>query len=421
MRKKIIVKAPALSASGYGEHARFVLRALKPHEDKYDIYLHNLAWGQTSWLFEDDPERRWIDSLISKTSHYLEANKGTAEFDLSLQVTIPNEFEKIAKINIGVTAGIETNKVAPVWLQKTNEMDKIIVVSNHAKYGFENTKYPLVNDKQEHVADLTCDVPISVVGYPVRTFEPADVDLHFETDFNFLAVALWGQRKNIERTVFNFLEEFKDEEVGLVLKTSIKGGCTYDRLQTENLIKGITAHFPDKKCKIYLLHGRMTDKEMTSLYRHPKIKCMVSLAHGEGFGLPLFEAAHNGLPIVATDWSGQLDFLYAPQKDKKGKIKQKGLFGKVSYDLNQVQKESVWEGVITPDSMWAFPKDNSAKEKMRSVYKDYQLAANKAKKLQKHVLEEFNSDKMHQKILDSLEPNEEQKNWEAELGGLSEV
>ena len=421
MRKKIIVKAPALSASGYGEHARFVLRALKPHEDKYDIYLHNLAWGQTSWLFEDDPERRWIDSLISKTSHYLEANKGTAEFDLSLQVTIPNEFEKIAKINIGVTAGIETNKVAPVWLQKTNEMDKIIVVSNHAKYGFENTKYPLVNDKQEHVADLTCDVPISVVGYPVRTFEPADVDLHFETDFNFLAVALWGQRKNIERTVFNFLEEFKDEEVGLVLKTSIKGGCTYDRLQTENLIKGITAHFPDKKCKIYLLHGRMTDEEMTSLYRHPKIKCMISLAHGEGFGLPLFEAAHNGLPIVATDWSGQLDFLYAPQKDKKGKIKQKGLFGKVSYDLNQVQKESVWEGVITPDSMWAFPKDNSAKEKMRSVYKDYQLAVNKAKKLQKYVLEEFNSDKMHQKILDSLEPNEEQKNWEAELGGLSEV
>ena len=421
MRKKIIVKAPALSASGYGEHARFVLRALKPHEDKYDIYLHNLAWGQTSWLFEDDPERRWIDSLISKTSHYLEANKGTAEFDLSLQVTIPNEFEKIAKINIGVTAGIETNKVAPVWLQKTNEMDKIIVVSNHAKYGFENTKYPLVNDKQEHVADLTCDVPISVVGYPVRTFEPADVELHFETDFNFLAVALWGQRKNIERTVFNFLEEFKDEEVGLVLKTSIKGGCTYDRLQTENLIKGITAHFPDKKCKIYLLHGRMTDEEMTSLYRHPKIKCMISLAHGEGFGLPLFEAAHNGLPIVATDWSGQLDFLYAPQKDKKGKIKQKGLFGKVSYDLNQVQKESVWEGVITPDSMWAFPKDNSAKEKMRSVYKDYQLAVNKAKKLQKYVLEEFNSDKMHQKILDSLEPNEEQKNWEAELGGLSEV
>ena len=229
MKKKIIVKAPALSASGYGEHARFVLRALRQQEDKYDVYLHNLNWGKTSWIFEDNSERQWIDSLVQKTAEYLQNNKGTARFDISLQVTIPNEFEKIAQINVGITAGIETTKVAPEWLQKCNEMDKIVVVSNHAKYGFENTKYPLVNEKQEHVSDLTCNTPIEVVGYPVRQHEPAKIDLELSTDFNFLSVALWGQRKNMERTVLNFLEEFKDEEVGLVLKTSIRGGSTYDK------------------------------------------------------------------------------------------------------------------------------------------------------------------------------------------------
>lgn len=400
--KKVIVKGPALSASGYGEHARFVLRSLREQNDKYDIYLHNLTWGQTSWLFEDTEERQWIDSLIFKTSKYLRENQGNSSFDLSLQVTIPNEFEKIANINVGITAGIETTKIAPKWIEKSNEMDKIIVVSEHAKYGFENTKYPLQNQLGEHVADLSFDKPIEVVGYPVREFEPADIDIDFETEFNFLAVALWGPRKNMEKTILNFLEEFQNEEVGLILKTSITSGCTYDRLATENLLERICQRFPEKKCKIYLLHGRMSEEELTALYRHDKVKCMLSLSHGEGFGLPLFEAAHNGLPIIATDWSGQQDFLYAPQEDKKGKSKKKGLFGKVSYELKKVQQDSVWDGVITPDSMWAYPSDVSAKSKMRDVYKNYQLALNKAKKLQEFVKQEFESSKMHEKMANSV-------------------
>jgi len=399
MKKKVIVKGPALTASGYGEHARFVLRALRTREDIFDIYFHNLNWGKTGWIFEDSEEREWIDGLIGKTANYISQNKENLDFDISLQVTIPNEFEKMAKVNIGVTAGIETTKIAPIWLQKANEMDKIIVVSEHAKRGFENTKYPLTNNSGEHVSDLVCETPISVVGYPVKKYKPAKVNFEFETSFNFLSVALWGQRKNLEKTILNFVEEFKDEEdVGLVLKTAIRGGSTYDKLGTESLLKNLVKKYPDRKCKIYLLHGRLSDEEMTTLYRHDKIKCMVSLAHGEGFGLPLFEATYNDLPIIATDWSGHMDFLYAPQKDKKGKTKRKGLFGKVSYDLHKVQKESVWEGVITPDSMWAYPKDNSAKSKMRDVYKDYQLASNKAKKLKKFVEEEFEAEKMYNKF-----------------------
>ena len=422
MKKKVIVKAPALSASGYGEHARFVLRALRKKEDIFDIYLHNLNWGKVSWLFDNSEERQWIDDLIKKTAEHISQNQGNLFFDYSLQVTIPNEFEKIAAVNIGVTAGIETHKVAPQWLQKANEMDKLIVVSNHAKAGFENTKYPLMNEKQEHVTDLTCNVPIEVVGYPVKKIKAAKIDFELETDFNFLAVALWGQRKNVEKTILNFVEEFKDEEnVGLVVKTAIRGGSTYDLLGTEQLLQRILSQHPDRKCKVYLLHGRLSEEEMTALYNHDKIKCMVSLAHGEGFGLPLFEAAYNGLPIVATDWSGQTDFLYAPQKDKKGKEKRKGLFGKVSYDLHKVQPESVWEGVIVPDSMWAYPSDRSAKTKMREVFKDYQLALNKAKKLKKFVEEEFEAEKMLDKMLSPILPSGEQAGWQEELSELDEI
>ena len=52
--------------------------------------------------------------------------------------------------------------------------------------------------------------------------------------------------------------------------------------------------------------------------------------------------------------------------------------------------------------MWAYPKDGSAKEKMRSVYKDYNLAQSKAKKLKAFVDEEFEFEKMHNKLLESI-------------------
>ena len=419
MRKKVIVKGPAFSASGYGEHARLVLRALRSREDLFDIYFVNIEWGKTGWTAEDTEERQWLDSLIFK-SH--QAFQQKTKFDISLQVTIPNEFEKLATVNIGVTAGIETHKVVPGWLQKANEMDKIITISEHSKRGFTETKYPLVNEKKEHVADLTCNVPVEVIGYPVKNIEPAKVDFDFETDFNFLTVALWGQRKNLEQTIRAFIEQFKDNEnVGLILKTAFRNGSTYDKLMMEKVLSDISKKYGEKKCKIYLLHGRLTEEEMTALLNHDKVKCMLSLSHGEGFGLPLFEAAYNGLPIVATDWSGHVDFLYAPQKDKKGKVKNKGLFGKVSYDLNNVQKQSVWEGVIGPDAKWAYPSLQSAKSKIKEVYKDYDQALKKAQKLKDYVLEEFEESKIIEKYISSCGISEEQENWVEKLGDISEV
>ena len=112
--KKVIIKAPALSASGYGEHSRLVLRALRTREDIYDVYLANIEWGKCGWIFEDSEERRWLDSLIINTQHAVQEG---IKFDMSIQVTIPNEFERLAPINIGVTAGIETHKISPEWLQ----------------------------------------------------------------------------------------------------------------------------------------------------------------------------------------------------------------------------------------------------------------------------------------------------------------
>ena len=68
-----------------------------------------------------------------------------------------------------------------------------------------------------------------------------------------------------------------------------------------------------------MIHGNMSDDEVHALYTDPKVKAYVTATHGEGFGLPIFEAAYSGLPVVAPAWSGHVDFLYAPVVNAKSK------------------------------------------------------------------------------------------------------
>jgi len=412
MRRKIILKAPLLTRSGYGEQSRFALRSLRSREDLFDIYIHPLQWGQTSWTNESTEERAWIDQTIEKTIAYVQQG---GQFDISLQVTIPNEWEGIAPVNIGYTAGIETTKVAFPWLEKGNNMDKIIVVSDHSKHVYEGTEYVAQNKDSGATYTIKLQTPIKTVNYPAKTYENLpDLDLALDHKFNFLTVAQFGPRKNLPNTVKWFVEEFHDEEVGLVIKSNIAKNCLMDREKLYSDLKNFMNEFPDKKCKVYLIHGDMTDEEMHALYIHPQVKALVALPHGEGFGLPIFEAAYSGLPVVATAWSGQLDFLV----DKKGKEQ----FYGVAYDLQSVQDNVVWENVLIKESMWAYPREQSAKEHMRSCYNDIltdskNLGIDRAKKLAAHIHDEFAAEKKYKEFCNAIVDEEALgiENWLMDL------
>ena len=399
MRKKVIVRGPAMSRSGYGEHTRFILRSLKSREDLFDIYLHNINWGKTGWIWEEDDERIWMDFVLLKTIQYTQ-NGG--QFDMSVQVTIPNEWERLAPINIGVTAGIETTKVAPQWIEKSRIVDHIITISEHSKQSYLNTSYQAQNNETgEVINDYRCITPIDIVHYPVKDYEPAELDIELPCDFNFLAVAQISPRKNMVNTIKWFVEEFIDQEVGLVVKVNTMNNSIADRIHTKSVLQGLLKEYEDRKCKIHLLHGSMTDEEMTALYQHPKIKALVSLSHGEGFGLPIFEAAYNELPIIAPDWSGHVDFLYKPVKDKKtGKEKAKAHYAKVKYSMAPIQPEAHWEGVLQKDSMWCYAEQGSYKMRLREVFKDYQRFKSQSKRLNKWVRENFTAEQQYGKFCD---------------------
>jgi glycosyltransferase involved in cell wall biosynthesis len=398
---KVLVRGPALTRTGYGEHCRFVLRALREIKG-LEIFLLPVNWGHSNWIWENNEERQWIDEIVKNTAMY---NQQNGQYDMSIQVTIPNEWERMAPINIGVTAGIETTKVSPQWLVKANEMDKIITISEHSKQTLLSTVYEGVNKSTGQKGFLRCSKEVDIVHYPVKQYEEVDLDLNLSTKFNFLTVAQWGPRKNIHNTISWFVEEFYDNpDVGLVVKTFSKGGSIIDRVEARRQLSKLLKKYENRKCKIYLLHGDLTEEEMHSLYTNKDINCLVSLTHGEGFGLPLFEAAYSGLPVLATDWSGHLDFLYMSVKDKKGKEKLRAHYAKVDFALQPVQKQAVWDGVVQADSMWAYPQQGSYKMKLREVYKDHGRFVSQAKKLQSWILENFTQEQQYEKLNDCIRP-----------------
>ena len=399
--KKIYVRAPVLSATGYGEQSRFALRALRTRPDLFDVYIQPIPWGESGWIWQQDEFREWMDERIKITQTMLA--KKILSPDISLQITIPNEFEKICPVNIGYTAGIETTKVSPQWLQKGNEMDKILVVSNHGKNTYVDTKIPL-NEGREYKLETPIEVvwettPFAPEAEPIEGFEP-------QSDFNFLVVSQFGPRKNFTNTIEWFVEKFHDTDVGLILKTHSKGASLIDLGIVEESLLALLSEFPSRKCKVSLLHGDLSEGQMRGLYEHDKVKALVNIAHGEGFGLPLFEAARVALPIVTIPWSGQLDFL---------QVDGKNMFNAVDYIIKPVPQEAVWEGVVQRDSSWAYADKESYQNCLEHVLSNHEDCVEKALELQEHIHTNFGDKSLYERFCASIwQPSEEETIWESE-------
>jgi ADP-heptose:LPS heptosyltransferase len=114
----------------------------------------------------------------------------------------------------------------------------------------------------------------------------------------------------------------------------------------------------------------------------------ISLTHGEGFGLPLLEASACELPVVATNWSGQLDFL------KRGK------FSAIDYDMKQLPEAAVWENVLVKDSRWAEVKEEDVKRRMKKMSSSTSIPRGWAKELAQSIKEEFDLSVVQQQFVD---------------------
>ena len=402
---KVVMCAPFSSRSGYGDHARSIFASLVTIKD-FDIKLLDVRWGDTPQdaLSNDGDIESMITERLSKPEEL------QYQPDIYVDIRIPNEFINPGKVNVGITAGIETNVVSPAFLQGANKMDLLIVPSYHAKRGFEETTYEMEQEGQPIQQSLKCTVPIEVVHEGLdptifRKLGKKEIDKKFANKISnivkrpsALFVGQWTQggfgndRKDIARLVKLYIETFgnKPNPPGLVMKTN---GATYSQLDYHEIkkkIESIRDLFPAdiKTPPIYLLHANLTEEEMNQLYNHDKIFGLVTLTHGEGFGRPMLEASFAELPVCATKWSGHLDFL--PEDN----------VCLIDGEMTQVPKDVVWENIIIEESQWFTASEMSTYDRFRSFYNENHTKWKRlAKQLSEQNRKDFSLESMTKKLV----------------------
>tara|TARA_R110002167_G_scaffold341520_1_gene549926 strand:+ start:1367 stop:2629 length:1263 start_codon:yes stop_codon:yes gene_type:complete len=416
MKPNLIISCPASSRSGYGDHARDLIHSLIAM-DKFNIQILDQRWGICP---RDAMPEEFSEMVIPKL---------TLKPNIWIQVTVPNEFQQIGEYNIGITAGMETDRVSPEWLEGANRMDLVIVPSEHSKKVFETSKYQGHDPKTKqptHELKLTTNVEVLFEGLDMSVFNKNVKDcenLYSSLDSIpekncYLVAGHWlkGQfghdRKDIGGTIRVFLEAFKNKSAknqpALVLKTSKTSYSVTDREELLDRIRQIRAtigpsgHVPN----VYLLHGDLTPKEMNGLYHHPKIKAMLSFTHGEGFGRPLLEFGITGKPILATNWSGHLDFL-----SKNGVLLQG--------QLQPVDESAQWEKVIVKEANWYYVDYGYAMGVIKDVESNYKKHLVKSRKQKQYIKDNFTLDKMTELFTKQMEAH--LPNFEPELPKLEEL
>lgn len=381
-----VISCPIDCYAGYGARSRDFVKALyELKKEEWEIEILPQRWGSTPWSYiaDNQEEWGWIVPLLNTTGQLKK------QPDFWCQVTVPNEFQAIGKFNVGLTAGIETTLCHASWIDGVNRMNLTLVSSQHAKNVFEQSAFTENNKQGQKVREIKLERPVEIL------FEGADLNKYFfiedakipDTDlvitldgikeeFNYLVVGHWLQgdlgedRKNIGLTIKTFLETFKNKKnkPGMVLKISSGSASIMDREAILEKIDAIRKTIDSKDLpNLYLIHGELDDEDMNYLYNHGKIKAMISLTKGEGFGRPLLEFSLSNKPIITTAYSGHIDFLFAEYTSMIG--------GQVI----QIHPSAVVENMLIPESGWFSPDVKQAEFYLRDVYEKYAKYQEKAK------------------------------------------
>ena len=395
------ISAPFDTYSGYGARSRDVIKSIVK-SDKYDVKLLPQRWGNTPHGFISDHEEEW--GFLAK--YIYNQPQLNQKPDIWMQITVPNEFNPVGKYNIGMTAGMETTIVHHSWVEGINRMDINFVSSEHSKQTFLNSVYTKNNEQGQAVGEIKVQKPIEVLfeGANLDVYKPvkSNFDLpQIKESFAYLFVGHWMQgnlgedRKNVGLLVKAFFELFKNKQnaPALILKTAITGASYMGRDQIIDKITQIKATMGDQRLpNVYLLHGEFSDVEMNEIYNHPKVKAMVSLTKGEGFGRPLLEFSLTGKPIIASGWSGQLDFL------------NKSFTTLIPGTLEKVHTSAANNWLIK-ESEWFKPDDIQVGNALLNIFNDYKKYRLKAKQQANYSKSKLSWEKMKKLVGTILDAN----------------
>jgi glycosyltransferase involved in cell wall biosynthesis len=218
----------------------------------------------------------------------------------------------------------------------------------------------------------------------VYTFDPAitkPISLRQKKGFNFLTAMKWEKRKGWDVLLNAYFEEFKaEEDVALFFLSRLN-----DKAKEEYY------SFVEKTCdklkrkkedlpRVVFLSEMFPYHKLPALYAG--VDCFVLPTHGEGWGLPLMEAMAMELPTIATNWSGNTQFMNEEN----------------SFLL---RVESMVDAT-TDGHKWAAPSVPHLKSLMRFVYTHPQQAKRRAKQARLDIVQNHSVDALAKRVVAQL-------------------
>jgi glycosyltransferase involved in cell wall biosynthesis len=366
---------PVFDGSGYAEAARNYVLSL--HRKGYDVLLAPITFEKTRPNLGEDGEL--LKNLVNNQ----------IEYDKVIVHSTPDlwhhwtRFERNKHI-IGYTVW-ETSKLHPTWAKACNAVDEVWVPCDW---------------NMEVFKDSGVNVPLYKVPHAIDVPNMEEVpDFNLEgigsNDFVFYSIFQWQERKNPYGLLSAFTAAFSGvDDVVLVLKT-YKQDHSGDKEDIKKLILDFRkfmnlSHYP----KMFLVVDNMSSEEILAL--HKRGDAFVLLQRAEGWGLPHFEAAACGKPVITPAYGGQSDFL----KKNNSYL--------VDYTLCPVGGMT-WSPFYTGDQYWCEPDIKQAIESMRHVYNHRKEAEEKGELARKFISENFTWDQVGDIMLNRLR--------EIDLGG----
>lgn len=360
--------APFFDGSGYAEAARNY--ALSIHRQGYPITITPITFERTRPDLGKDGEL--LTSLVNNGVYY----------DKVIVHSTPDLWEhwtrgEQGKYLIGYTVW-ETSHLHPTWVVSCNRADEVWLPCewNMNLFKESGVKVPLF--KVPHAIDVP----------DLNTVPNFNLEGISEDTFVFYSIFQWQERKNPYGLLAAYYSAFTGvEDVVLIMKT-YRHDHEGDQTEIRNIILQAKKHMNlDHYPRIFLIVENMSKENMMAL--HKRGDCFVLLQRSEGWGLPHFEAAACGKPVITPGYGGQTDFL---SKDN-------------SYVVNHTLCPVTgmgWSPYYRSDQYWCEPDMKHAIETMRYVYKNRSEIKEKGQQARQGIVNEFTWDKVGKGIVDRL-------------------